>query len=205
MSSVIVAEPCPSICWTTFTSAPLAIARLAAVWRSWCGCRSGTPIDVGRSAERGPEGADPQRLAVADAGEDQVVRLLTVDVIDEFRGEEARDRHLTPPVGLGRSPDEPLSLDRSHGLDDDGAVAAQVEPGDAQRGHLAEPDTGIREEQHDQPVGLVGARVEVAVLARAARVSGRGREVVHLIVSQMGLLHERVTVSVRPLGWRSWS
>ena len=29
MSSVIVAELCPSICWTTLTSAPLAIARLA--------------------------------------------------------------------------------------------------------------------------------------------------------------------------------
>ncbi len=36
----MVAELWPSIRWTTFTSAPLAIVRLAAVY----GCRSGTPI-----------------------------------------------------------------------------------------------------------------------------------------------------------------
>ena len=29
---VIVAELWPSICWITFTSAPEAMARLAAVW-----------------------------------------------------------------------------------------------------------------------------------------------------------------------------
>jgi hypothetical protein len=32
-----VADACPSICWTTFTSAPAAIARLAAVCRRSCG------------------------------------------------------------------------------------------------------------------------------------------------------------------------
>jgi len=66
-------------------------------------------------AERGPDGADPQRLAVADAGEDQVLRLLAGDVCGELVGEEARDRHLAPLVGLGGAPHQPLALDRGAG------------------------------------------------------------------------------------------
>jgi hypothetical protein len=55
-------------------------------------------------AERGAEGADPQRLPVADASEDQVVGQLARDVLGELGGEEPRDRNLAPLVRLGAGP-----------------------------------------------------------------------------------------------------
>ena len=123
-----------------------------------------------RRAERGPEGADAQRLAVPDACEDQVVRLLAVDVPGKLGGEEPRDRHLAALVGLGVAP-QPLALHRRDGLDDDGAAAAQVEPAHPQGSHLAEPDPGVGEEEHDQSVRPVDPGVEAAVPARIGRVS----------------------------------
>jgi hypothetical protein len=59
------------------------------------------PDGSGGRTERRAERADPQRLAVADAGEDQVVRLPVGDVAGELGREEARDRNLAPLVGLG--------------------------------------------------------------------------------------------------------
>ena len=38
---VITADLWPNICWTILMSAPLAMARLAAVWRSSCGWKPG--------------------------------------------------------------------------------------------------------------------------------------------------------------------
>jgi len=42
----MVADLCPSICYTTFTFAPDAIASDAAVWRSACGCRPAYPVVI---------------------------------------------------------------------------------------------------------------------------------------------------------------
>ena len=42
-SSVITADLWPNICWTILMSAPLAMAKLAAVWRSSCGWKPGMP------------------------------------------------------------------------------------------------------------------------------------------------------------------
>ena len=45
----MVADLCPSICWTTLTSAPAAIASEAAVWRSACGVRQSRPTEAAAS------------------------------------------------------------------------------------------------------------------------------------------------------------
>jgi len=65
VSSVLAAEVWPNVCWTIFTSAPLAIAML-----------------------------DPRRLAVADATEDEVIGLLVPDEHGQLRT-EVRGRDLT--------------------------------------------------------------------------------------------------------------
>jgi hypothetical protein len=171
-----VAERCPSICWTTFTSAPLAMARLA---------RCGGAGSGGRG-ERRTEGADPQHLTGSDAGKDEVVGLALLDVCAELGGQECGDWHLASLLGLGAAPDGALSLHGRHRLGDDGAVAGQVEPGDPQCGHLAEPRAGVAEEEHDESVGLVAAGVEAAVLAGFGRVAGG--EVVDLLVGEVAVL-----------------
>ena len=66
----------------------------------------------GCRAERGAEGAHSQGLAVADAGEDQVVGRFAVEVTCEVGGEELRDGDLASLVGLGSSPDQPQTLNR---------------------------------------------------------------------------------------------
>ena len=57
----------------------------------------------GCRAERGAEGAHSQGLAVADAGEDQIVGRLAVEVTCEVGGEELRGGDLASLVGLGNS------------------------------------------------------------------------------------------------------
>nr|WP_242497897.1 hypothetical protein [Nocardioides glacieisoli] len=148
----------------------------------------------GRCTECGVKGAHPQRLTVADASEHQVVQLLALDVAPEIAGEELGDRDLASLMGLGSAPDKPQPLNGRHRLGDDGAVAAKVEPADPQRGHLAETDAGVAQEQHDKPVSLVRSSVEAAVLARIMGVAGRSCEVFDLLMCQvavLGLAHAR--------------
>ena len=57
----------------------------------------------GSRVERRAEDAHPQRLAVADAREDQVVGLLAMEVACEIGGEELRGGDLASLVGLGNS------------------------------------------------------------------------------------------------------
>jgi len=51
-SSVIVADLCPSIFCTTLMSAPAAMARLAAVWRSFVRVQAGHADHLGGGVER---------------------------------------------------------------------------------------------------------------------------------------------------------
>jgi hypothetical protein len=94
---------------------------------------------------------------------------VTAEVVDQ----EPRDRHLAALVGLGRAPDHSEALDGRNGLGDDRTSPRQVDAVHAQRGHLTEPDPGVGEEQHDEPVHLVGALVVCSVLAHLARVAAR--------------------------------
>ena len=50
--------------------------------------------------------------------------------------------------------------------------AGEVEAAHSECGHLAEPDAGVGEEQ-DEPVGLILAFIELAMLARVRRAGAR--------------------------------
>ncbi|MBS2937353.1 hypothetical protein KDN32_06330 [Nocardioides sp. J2M5] len=146
------------------------------------------PDDARGRPEGRAERADPQRLAVADASEDEVIWCFVGHVVGQLGDQEAGDRHFATIVGLGGAPHQPLSLNRRHGLGDDGTVALQVQPGDAQCGHLSESHSGVGQEEHDEPVGLVGASVEAAELARPGRVAGCRGQVIDLVVGQVAVL-----------------
>ena len=66
------------------------------------------------------------------------------------RRRKARDRHFALLVTFRRP--ERHRAHRRHGLGDQRAAAKEVDPAHAQRGHLAEPEAGIGEEQDDEPV-----------------------------------------------------
>jgi hypothetical protein len=55
------------------------------------------------------------------------------------------------------------------GLGDGRAPAGEVEAAHSECGHLAEPDAGVGEEQDDEPVGLILASIEPAMLAHVRR------------------------------------
>jgi hypothetical protein len=77
----MVAEEYPSICWTTLTSAPDAIASEAAVGRSSCGCSPGTPTVFRCGVEAAvAEHRYPQRSPTAHTAEHQIVEILSGDV-----------------------------------------------------------------------------------------------------------------------------
>ena len=76
-----------------------------------------------------------------------LVRSFAGDVHGELVDEEARDRHTAVRVGLRGVEDQPAA-DLAHRFRDVGAPPEQVQVPYPQPGHLPEPDTGVREEQH---------------------------------------------------------
>ena len=68
-SRVMVADLCPSICCTTFTLAPDAMASDAAVWRIACGCMPVRPSEAAasvRAVRWNLCAGDPQRGHLAE-------------------------------------------------------------------------------------------------------------------------------------------
>lgn len=113
------------------------------------------------------EGGHAQRRPPSDAGEDEVVGPLARDVDAQLCDQEPRNRDLPSLMRLGSPPHQALSLNRSDRGDDGRAVPGQVESVDVQGGHLAEPDSGVGEEEDDEAVCLVGAGVVTGVLVGA--------------------------------------
>ncbi|MFN8194695.1 MAG: hypothetical protein U0R80_10490 [Nocardioidaceae bacterium] len=150
--------------------------------------------------EADPEGAHPQRLSGADAGEDEVLLPLAREVAGQLGGQEPGDRHLAALMGLGSAPHQALAGDRCHRLRDDGPVAAEVEPADLERGHLTEADACVGEEQDDEPVHLVGAGVVGRVLARIRGVTALGGQLVDLVVGEVEVLAPADAWQVDPRG-----
>jgi hypothetical protein len=157
VSSVIVAELWPSICWTTFTSAPDAIARACGGVPEQVRVQAGDADGLGACAEPQPEGADPKGCTVADPVEHQVAGPLARHMRTELVDEEHRDRDLSALVALRGAPDHALTAQRGHRLGNDRSLPSQVEAGDPKGGHLAEADAGVGEEQDDEPIHLIGA------------------------------------------------
>lgn len=184
----MVAEACPSICCTTLTSAPEAMARLAAVCRSWWGCSPGMPMARAASSKAFlnvvTRSGEPRRIP----GNTRSSGPLASDVSAQLGYEEWRQGELTALMGLGSAPHQAMSLHRCDGGDDRGPVPVQVDPVDTKGGHLAEPDTGVGEEQNDETVGLVGPGVVARVLARLTRVAAGLCEVVDPVVDQVAVL-----------------
>ncbi|MEO6510405.1 MAG: hypothetical protein ABIO16_05400 [Nocardioides sp.] len=145
----------------------------------------GQPDRSGRDTERLPEGADAEGLCGADAGEHEVVRLPACDVPHELDGERPGDRHISALMCLGSPPDQSLAGDRRHGLGDDRPVASKVHSVDPERRHLSEPGAGVGQEQHDQPVHLIGPGVVSGVLARVGWEPRGVGEVLDLLVGQV--------------------
>ena len=150
--------------------------------------QAGKTDDPGRCGEGGAEGGHPQGAPVADPAEHQVFGLPAGHLSGEAGDEEARDRDLAPLVGLGRTPHQARAGDLSHRLGDDRTAAGKVQTTDSKRGHLAEPDAGVGQEQHHQPVGLVAAGGVVAVLVGLGRVSARLCECFDLGVGEVASL-----------------
>ena len=77
---------------------------------------------------------------------------------------------------LGGAPDHAVTLHLGDRLDDHRAAPLEVEPPDPQRRHLAEPDPGVGQEQHRQPipgVAPVGQRPVLAVRRGVAALVGQ--------------------------------
>ncbi|HJY43311.1 MAG TPA: hypothetical protein VJ301_01710 [Propionibacteriaceae bacterium] len=109
-------------------------------------------------------------------------------MFSQLGDEEPWDRHLPALVGLGRAPDKPLALNDGDGLGDGRAPACEVEAAHSKCGQLAESDAGVSEEQDDQPVGLVLAFIEPAMLAHVNWAGARLSESLDLGVGQEALL-----------------
>ena len=75
---------------------------------------------------------------------------LPGDVLREILDQEARERHLAALVALC-GPERHHPAHRCHRLSDEHATAQEVESLHPQRGHLAPPQTGVGQEQHDEP------------------------------------------------------
>nr|WP_237690183.1 hypothetical protein [Nocardioides panacisoli] len=155
------------------------------------GCRS-----VEGTAERG----DPQWLPVADTAEDEFIELPALGVLGELDAQEPWDRNLAALVRLRRSPHESLALDRCHRLGNHGALAMQVEPGNPQCRHLAEPHPGVGEEEHDAAVRLVRTGVQAAVLAGVRGIAALVRQILNLLMGQVAVLRLLMAWEVDALG-----
>ena len=107
------------------------------------------------------------------AVEHELVGLLARDVVSQLGDEEPWDRHLPAFVRFGSAPDQPLALHDGDGLGDGRTPAGDVEAAHPECGHLAEPDACVGEEQDDEPVGLILAFIEPAMLAHVRRAGAR--------------------------------
>jgi hypothetical protein len=87
-----------------------------------------------------------------------------------------------------RAPDKPLALHYGDGLGDGRASAGEVEAAHSECGQLAESDAGVSEEQDDEPVGLVLAFIEPAMLTHVTWAGARLSEGLDLRVGQEALL-----------------
>jgi hypothetical protein len=175
MSRVIVAEAWPSIVWTTFTSTPLAMARLAAVWRNSCGCRLGIPMATAAAPKAVRNVETRSGWPFANAAEHEVIGILAYDKGGEIVDQKARDGDLATPMRLRGTPDQPLRLDGCHGLGHDRAAAreclglgtpchADGRPvGDRLTSEVQRPATGggrrTREEVKAQQIGASPAKM----------------------------------------------
>jgi hypothetical protein len=138
-SSVIVADLWPSICCTTFTFAPDAIASEAAVCLSSCGCSPGRPI-AWAAASKPHGGTQPhaERSQPAPQGTRGHPRPYP------RRAPQARQRRTAGSAPLAaRGPWEfphlAAALHHCHRLRDVGAPTHQVKAAHAQRRQLAPP------------------------------------------------------------------
>nr|WP_238384812.1 hypothetical protein [Ornithinicoccus soli] len=154
----------------------------------------------GRIEAAAAEDRRPHRAAAPDPGEDQLVGCLAGDVRGQVLDQEPGNRDVAALMGLRGPPHQPLALDHGDRLGDQGTPAHQVEPADRQRRHLAEPDAGVGQEQHHEPVGLVGALVEPPVLAHLRWPAALGGERRHLRVAQVALLLPHRPGQVHSLG-----
>lgn len=199
-----MSELCPSICWTNLTSALLAqLVR----------------VQPGRPRAAAATSKWPRRKVVARIGPrcerpgDQLVGSLRFDESGELLGEEVRDRDVAARVGLGRRPDQAPALSDGDRFGDHRPSGAYVEAATLERRHLAEPHTGVGQEEDDEPVGLavaLGVRPVLAERRRGAAFVGqrfdlgnrqvallgpdRAREVEHLrdVAGQPAVLDRKI-------------
>jgi hypothetical protein len=142
------------------------------------GCVEVTATEVGRA----------DRAAAADRRKDQVRRRLALHHRREQFGEEVREWNLSSRVGLRCRPDEALPLHDGNGLGDHRPASWQIEPADLERSHLAEPDTGVGQEQDDEAVGLAVSLGVGTMLAECRGIPALVGQVLDLRDAQVALL-----------------
>src|SRR5664280_1284122 len=109
-SSVMLAVACPSICWTTLTLPPAAIAKDAAVCRRPCGVSRGSPMVVAAGPKRAPVEVAFAQHAAAGALEHQIIGTLPGKGRGDLLGQEPGERDRSLLARLGRVEDQPADV-----------------------------------------------------------------------------------------------
>ena len=98
-----------------------------------------------------------QHLATPTS-EREVVAHLAHHVIRQIVDQEAGQRDLAALVSLGGPEHWPTAGDQRHRLSHQHSAPQEVDATDSERCGLAEPEAGIAQEQHQQPVVLAHRR-----------------------------------------------